>query len=160
MVLGQSARHRLPSNRCAKYSLSRPRTCWPGASCCSACSSSAKRWGSSCTARGPVSAAAAGLLSLGHVAIGASASKARLRCRDWGSAKGLSPRFLSCRGPLQTRLRREGGVNQEWRFQGTRAEEPQVLRPFHGKPTGQEDAQRCPERSEHSEALETRHTGL
>lgn len=51
-------------------------------------------------------------------------------------------------------------MNQEWRFQGTRAEEPQVLRPFHGKSTGQEDAQRCPERSEHSEALETRHTGL
>ena len=43
-------------------------------------------------------------------------------------------------------------MNQEWRFKGTRAEESQVLRPFHGKPTGQEDAQRCPERSEDSES--------
>ena len=51
-------------------------------------------------------------------------------------------------------------MNQEWRFKGTRAEESQVLRPFHGKPTGQEDAQRCPERSEDSEALEPRHKGL
>lgn len=30
---------------------------------------------------------------------------------------------------------------------------------FWVKPTRQEDAQRCPERSEESEALETRHKG-
>ena len=30
---------------------------------------------------------------------------------------------------------------------------------FQVKPTRQEDAQRCPERSEESEALETRHRG-